>query len=73
VAKILSRKILPFIGHRTLNVTDEALSVSMNNFYALNYLLAIHFFHYPDLGSASDWLRKIPSRHNQSEALPRSG
>ena len=28
--------------------------------------------HYPDLGSASDWLRQI-SRHNQSEALPRSG
>ena len=59
MAKILLRKILPFIGHWTLNVTDEALlPVSMNNFYALNYLLAIHFFPLRDLGSASDWLKE---------------
>ena len=29
--------------------------------------------HYSDLGSASDWLNQIPTRHDQSEALPRSG
>ena len=31
--------------------------------------------HYPDLGSASDWLKqsKFPMHHNQSEAIPRSG
>ena len=28
--------------------------------------------HYPDLGSASDWLNQIPTRHDQSEALVRS-
>ena len=28
---------------------------------------------YPDLGSASDWLKQIPSQHNQSEARPISG
>ena len=25
--------------------------------------------HYPDLGSASDWLNQISTRHDQSEAL----
>ena len=29
--------------------------------------------HYPDLGGASDWLNQIFTRHDQSEALPRSG
>ena len=29
--------------------------------------------HYPDLGHASDWLNQFPTRHDQSEALPRSG
>ena len=24
---------------------------------------------YPDLGSASDWMRQIPSQHDQSETL----
>ena len=26
--------------------------------------------HYPDLGSASDWLRQISQRHDQSEVVP---
>ena len=29
--------------------------------------------HYPDLGSASDWLKREGFRFNQSETLPRSG
>ena len=29
--------------------------------------------HYPDLGGASDWLNQIFTRHDQSEALLRSG
>ena len=29
--------------------------------------------HYPDLGSASDWLNQISHADDQSEALPRSG
>ena len=28
--------------------------------------------HYPDLGSASDWLNKFLTRYDQSEAVPRS-
>ena len=28
---------------------------------------------YPDLASASDWLKKFPTRHDQSESLARSG
>ena len=27
--------------------------------------------HYPDLGSASDWLKQFPTRHEQSETLAR--
>ena len=29
--------------------------------------------HYPDLDSASDWLKQISHTHDQSEALPTSG
>lgn len=51
MTKVLLREISQFIGHWTLKVTDEALlPVFKKDFYALNYLLAIHF---PELHS--DW------------------
>ena len=36
-----------------------------------NFTLMEH--HYPDLGTASDGQSKFPTRHDQSEVLPRSG